>query len=200
MTRPRRRHDVPPDGNRLMAAWLKRKLDAIYEEEWRAADEYWMNTPPGGYSTSSEHEAYLRKEAIRLARDHGDLEQLRALYPELKDFLKKPDRPEGRRFHPNKFQEAMKEVWGNATVARVVQDAARIRKLWLDHFGWKNSRPGYWKAEEFAAERRIAEEHPPMTAHKLKTRAMRLREELIEAGVAKDELQEIFQIIRPETT
>ena len=39
-----------------------------------------------------------------------------------------------------------------------------------------------------------------MTAHKLKTRAMRLREELIEAGVAKDELQEIFQIIRPETT
>ena len=154
--RPRRRHDVPPDGNRLMAAWLKRKLDAIYEEEWRAADEYWMKPAPRRVTQQARSTRPTFRGCYRAGRDHGDLEQLRALYPELKDFLKKPDRPEERRFHPNKFQEAMKEVWGNATVARVVQDAARIRKLWLDHFGWKNSRPGYWKAEEFAAERRIA--------------------------------------------
>ena len=174
-TAPRRRYDVPPDNNRSMAAWLKQKLDAIYEEEWKAADEYWQNIPPGGYSTDSpeERQAYLKKEAIRLARDHGDLEQLRALYPELarNDLLKKPKRPRDRRFHLNKFREVMKEVWGNATVALVVQDAARIRKLWLDHFGWDNRRRGYWEAERFAAERRIAEEHLPRArAHRLEAR------------------------------
>lgn len=197
-TAPRRRYDVPPDNNRSMAAWLKQKLDAIYEEEWRAANEYWENTPPRGHSTDIQ--AYLEKEASRLARDHGNIEPLRALYPELarNDLLKKPKRPEGLRFHPNKFREVMKEVWGNITVARVVQDAARIRKLWLDHFGWDNRRRGYWEAERLAAERRIAEEHLPRArAHRLEARAVQLRKELIKVGVPKDDLRQIFQIVDP---
>ena len=90
----------------------------------------------------------------------------------------------------------MKEVYEDVTLARAVQDVARIKKLWRDDFGWRNKRDNYWSAAKFAAKRRKEEEYLRIDADRLTRKVERLYERLTEAGIHEFKLLQIFQIRR----
>ncbi|WP_339036328.1 hypothetical protein WHZ78_02455 [Bradyrhizobium symbiodeficiens] len=76
--------------------------------------------------------------AKSLART-GELTPLKAMFPQLAEFISKP---------PGKRKQRKPEIFN---IAKVAADCSkRIRQLWLDHHGQKNRKRGEISAEDFA--------------------------------------------------
>ena len=67
------------------------------------------------------------------ARYYGNFTALRALYPEISEFINEPKRKRGEKRPPNPLT-----TYANDHTREVAATVKQIRKIWLDHYGkWK---------------------------------------------------------------
>jgi hypothetical protein len=142
-----------------MEAWVNRKLDEIDDA---LTEVYWasMGDAAAGEQRKKAFEEFIESDTAEIhAAEHGDIEPLRAKYPQLARFLHLPKRSgKGDRFPPRKDFIAPKyempdgEVVDGQNLTFACWDVPVIRELWKTHYEKVRLR-GYHAPEEIAARR-----------------------------------------------
>jgi hypothetical protein len=100
-------------------------LDSCTEEFFQKNDYYAVKVPK-----------LTVADRLQLAKAHaryGNFTALRALYPEISEFINEPKRERGEKRPVDPFS-----TYGNDYSREVAATVKRIRKIWLDHYGkWK---------------------------------------------------------------
>jgi hypothetical protein len=98
------------------------------------------------------HRQKQKLDRAKAAACDGDLGPLRALYPEIAEFIHEPKRPRGQR---RSYRKPGVNVWEKIGAERpdaAVESVRHLREIWRRHYGrWKRRYDDHPTAEEIAA-------------------------------------------------
>jgi hypothetical protein len=132
-----------------MRDWVCSRLADIarmHEERGTGAGEEDAATFMAGAQEWQEHTS--EAAAIRAARDYGDVEPLRRMYPSIADFINLPVRKDRSNYkeRPDHSSDNLR-----LRLKRAVAEAQLIRDLWQQHYDRRNRPAGTSTAEYIVA-------------------------------------------------